>query len=128
SRTLVGRHDRPALGHPIRDAIGNSIRGPASNAGVSAAAAESSKKYPAERQKSERLPERDLTPSEERRQKPVPEQLDGPAADRHEQQHAEDRDRSDEDPFPFHVSHVRSSRVRKLVVDSSQSAAQKPHS
>jgi hypothetical protein len=57
----------------------------------------------AQRQKSERLPVRDLANTEERRQQPVPEQLHHLAADEGDQHNRRDAYWNEEDQFPSHV-------------------------
>jgi hypothetical protein len=63
----------------------------------------SAEEDPAQRQDSERLPEGDSGPAEERRQQPVPQLPHDLAADGDEQQACENYQRCQENPFPSHV-------------------------
>jgi len=57
----------------------------------------------AQQQKSQGLPEINLAEAEERRQQPIPQVQHDFAADEGKEQHRQDRQRSDENPFFPHV-------------------------
>src|SRR5664279_4698914 len=71
-----------------------------------AAQSESTEKNAAQRQKAKRLPEGNLAPAEERRKQPIPEVQHQFAADKEEQEYSKNRQRSNEDKFPFHVQYL----------------------
>src|SRR5439155_10718032 len=84
---LLGGHALPALGHATAE-----MRTTKTTASISAEA------DPTQRQKTQRLPEGDRAPAEERRQQPVPQEQHDFAADEGEQQHPQNRQGSDEYP------------------------------
>src|SRR5438309_11082057 len=81
SFALFWRHAIPALAHAIDDAIGDAT---ADMRLMAAAESESAEQDPAERQHSKRLPEGQLTPTEEGRQQPIPQEPHDFAADERE--------------------------------------------
>src|SRR5260370_36865620 len=66
---LFGRHALPPFVHSLPDAL---IDSPPHMGARRAMAAPSAEEDAAQRQKSQRLPESDLAPAEERRQQPIP--------------------------------------------------------
>src|SRR5262249_36829207 len=121
--TLVGSHGVPALGHAVRDAVGD--LSPDVRSGVTAAS-KPAEQDAAEDEQAERLPEGHLGKAEERRKEAVPELAHDEAAQAGEQRYSQDRQRSQEEQlvFPYHVS---SSSARESVVDALQPLAQVQH-
>src|SRR6202162_1219729 len=89
---LLRGHVLPA----VRHSIGHST---AKIGAIGTVASKSAEEDPAQRQNSKRLPEGNLTPSEERRQQPIPQLQHYFAAEGNKQQH---RQRSQDNPFLSH--------------------------
>src|SRR5713226_7451062 len=97
---LLGRHLLPALVHPLPNTL---IDSPSDIGARKAMGTPASEEDPAQRQKSQRLPERDLPPAEERRQQPIPQVQHDFAADGDKYRDRQDRQRSKDNPFLSHV-------------------------
>src|SRR5260370_20718424 len=103
---VLGGHALPALVHALFDS-------PPNIGARRAMAAPSAKEDAAQRQKSQRLPEGDLAPAKERRQQPLPQIHHQFAADGDKYRDRQDRQRSNENPFSFHVVFLISSQIRR---------------
>src|SRR5580704_6618543 len=68
---------------------------------------QSAKEHAAQHQDSQRLPEGNLSPSKERRQQPIPKVQHDFAANGDKCQHPQNRQRSNENHFPFSI-HIQS--------------------
>src|SRR6266566_8053026 len=89
---LLRGHVLPALGHATAE-VG----------AMETVASKSAEEDTAQRQNSNRLPEGDLAPAEERRQQPIPQLQHYFAADGDKNQNPQNRQRSQENPSPSHV-------------------------
>jgi len=121
---LFRSHGLPALDRAFVHALGYAT---AETGATRAVMAKSAEEDAAQQPNSNRLPEGNLAPAEERRKQPVPQAHYDFAADVGKQQNPQNCERShQQNPFSF-ASHFSSSRFRKFVEDSLQSLAQMQH-
>src|SRR2546422_936074 len=102
---LLRGHLLPTLGHAVRHAL---FHATADTGATGTVPAKSADEDPAKQQESQRLPEGDLAPTEERRQQPVPQVQHYFAADGDKEQHPQNRQRTDENQSLQSWSHVQS--------------------
>src|SRR5690242_12360904 len=86
--------------------------------------AETAEEDAAEGEQAESLPEGEFVPAEERWHEPVPEMQNDFAADEGEEEHSQNRQRSNKHYFEQFSSHVASLRFRKIVVNTLQPLAE----
>src|SRR5439155_4822713 len=89
---LLRGHMLPALGHAT-----------AEFGATGTVESQSAEENPAQCQNSNRLPEGNLAPAEERGQEPIPQLQHYYSADGDKQQYRQNRQRTQENPFPSHL-------------------------